>query len=267
MSLGFIDIEKKLLFYPINKNISNIWIDLEKELEDTYFYSNDGIKLNGWYVMANENMPTIIYCHGQGENISLWQNVLKRLTDEGYGVFMIEYRGHGRSEGKPFEQGLYRDLESAVSYLNNYKNISNNNIILWGRSLGGAVATDVASRNSFKALILESTFTNLRDEAINMCETGVLEGRNGFWGKISSNFIKCYPFTQKFATDTKISRVKYPLLIGHSVYDDTVPCYMSKDLAKINPNAELFISETGSHHSSEWFLDEAISFLNNLAKS
>ncbi len=263
-SILFGGMETKLIYQPIDNDIRNIWIDIDETIQDTYFFSRDGVKLNGWYVKSKENKPTIIYCHGQGENISLWQNVMKFLVDNGYGVFLLEYRGHGRSEGTPFESGLYIDLESAVKYLKIYEKVPKNNIILWGRSLGGAVVADIASRSEFKAVILESTFTNIRNEALHLTSTGVLESKFGFWAWLSGFFVKIMPITQKFETDKKIHKIKSPLLIGHSIHDVTVPVEMSYKLRALNDSARLFISDTGSHHESEWFFEEVLEFIKKL---
>ena len=259
-------IETKLIYHPINKDIRNIWVDIDETIQDTYFYSRDGVKLNGWYVKAKENKPTIIYCHGQGENISLWQNVIEVLANKGYGVFLLEFRGHGRSEGRPFESGLYIDLESAVNYLKTYEKVPEDNIILWGRSLGGAVVADVASRNNFKAVILESTFTNIRKEALHLTQTGILENKFGFWTWLSGFFVKTMPITQKFETDKKIHKIKSPLLIGHSIHDVTVPVEMSYKLKALNHSARFFISNKGSHHESDWFFPEVIDFMETMNK-
>ena len=264
-ALGWGGIESKLIYHPINKNMSDVRLNLKYQMEDTYFYSLDGIKLNAWYVPAAQDKPTVIYRHGQGENISLWQSVAQFLADNGYGVFMLDYRGHGRSEGEPSETGLYKDLESAIKYLNETKNVSKSNTILWGRSMGGAVVADIASREgTFKGVILESTFTNIRDAAIHLTETGVLESKAKIWSRISTDIVKCYPLTQTFETDKKIQKIKSPLLIAASVNDETIPVEMSKELAGLNRSAKLYISSQGSHHSSEWFKPRALEFLKSL---
>ena len=258
------NIEDKLIYYPIKEHFANIRIISAKPVQDTYFFSRDGYRLNAWYVKAHKGKPTVVYCHGQGENLSEWQNVAQFLADMGYGVFMIDYRGHGKSEGHPTETGLYIDLQSSIKYLVNYENVDRNDIILWGRSLGGAVVADVASRDNFRAVILESTFTNLRDEALHLTSTGILESKLGFWKSLSTRFVRCYPLTQKFSTDKKISKIKSPLLIGHSVNDVTVPVEMSYKLAKLNPHAILYVSQNGSHHESEWVFPEVKEFLESV---
>jgi len=263
-SLIFGGIEDKLIFYPIDKEFAQVRINAEEPIQDTYFYSRDGFKLNGWYIKAQANNPTIIYCHGQGENLSQWQNVAQFLANNGYGVFMIDYRGHGKSEGGPYEQGLYIDLESAINYLVDSKQVKRDNLVLWGRSMGGAIVADVASRNNFKAVILESTFTNLRDEAIHLTSTGILESKLGFWTSLSTKFVRYIPLITKFSTDKKICKITSPLLIGGSKNDETVPVAMSYKLESLNPKAKLFISETGSHHESEWFFPEVKEFLQSI---
>jgi len=261
---SFAGFEKKLVYYPINTKMNPLRLELNGTFQDTYFYSLDGVKLNAWYIKAQECKPTIIYCHGQGENISLWQSVAQSLIDNGYGVFMLDYRGHGRSKGVPSETGLYTDLESAIKYLKDYENVSQKDVIVWGRSLGGAVVADIASRGCFKGVILESTFTNIRDEAIHLTSTGILESKLGLWGRLATRFVKFFPMTEKFDTENKIFKIESPLLIAHSVNDNTVPVKMAYQLAKRNPACELFISKNGSHHESEWFIDKALEFIGKL---
>jgi hypothetical protein len=263
-SAPFNGIEKRLIFEPRERNTRCKWIDEKDFIKEIYFYSRDGVKLNAWYIKAENNNPTIIYCHGQGENISLWQNIIEFLSKNGYGIFMLEYRGHGKSEGDPTESGLYVDLESAIKYLQENENIFKDNIILWGRSLGGAIVADVASRDDFKGVILDSTFTNIRSEAIHLTSTGILESKIGFWKKISYFSVRFLPITQKFETDKKIYKIKSPLLIGHSINDTTVPVEMSYKLANLNRKAKLFISNKGSHHDSEWFFHEVLKFIESL---
>ncbi|MDD3013210.1 MAG: alpha/beta fold hydrolase [Candidatus Gastranaerophilales bacterium] len=262
--LAFGNLERDLIYYPMDKKLADVRLELKNNFEDTYFYTLDGVKLNAWYIKSDKDKPTIIYCHGQGENISQWQSVTQSLTDNGYGVFMLEYRGHGRSEGSPSESGLYTDLESAIKYLKEYEHIPQNNIVLWGRSLGGAVVADVASRDKFKGVILESTFTNIRQAGIHLCSTKVSEGRFKFWSKLSTTFVRFMPMTQKFDTENKVSKISSPLLIGHSINDETIPVSMGRKLAALNPDAETYISKTGSHHSSEWFKTRALEFLYSL---
>lgn len=263
-SFGFGDIETNLIYHPMKNKIVPMRMELQGKLQDTYFYSADGVKLNGWYIKAAEGKPTVIFCHGQGENISLWQDNAQFLADNGYGVFMIDYRGHGRSEGKPYETGLYVDLESAIKYLKDIEKIPQSNIVLWGRSLGGAVVADIASRDRFRGIILDSTFTNIRDVAIHLTSNGILEGDGGFWSSMATKFVKYMPLTQKFDTENKIFKINYPLLLGHSVNDKTVPVQMAYELARRNPGCQLYISKTGGHHTSEWFFPRVLKFLESL---
>jgi len=261
---AFGNYEKDLIYYPMDRRIADVRLNLKNNFEDTYFYTLDGIKLNAWYIKADAGKPTVIYCHGQGENISQWQSIAQTLADNGYGIFMLEYRGHGRSDGSPSESGLYKDLESAVKYLTEYEHISQSDMVLWGRSLGGAVVADIASRDKFKGVILESTFTNIRAAGVHLCSTKILEGKFGLWSKLSTTFIKFMPITQKFDTENKVSKISSHLLIGHSINDETIPVSMGIKLAELNPNAEVYISKTGSHLSSEWFKNRALEFLSSL---
>jgi len=124
--------------------------------------------------------------------------------------------------------------------------------------------TDIASRDRFKGVILESTFTNIRDAAEHLTENGILESKTRFWSNISTKFVKCMPLTQTFESDRKIQKIKSPLLIAHSIHDETIPAIMSYELAELNPSAQLYISETGSHHASEWVKPRVLEFLQGL---
>ena len=146
------------LYYPVKKVYPAYYVH-----EDIYFNAQDGIKLNAWYIKPKDGMPTILFSHGNGGNISYFFDILIPFAQKGYGIFIYDYRGYGNSKSFPFENGLYKDLRGAINYLNNEKNTPNKNIILWGLSIGGGVTSKIANENDFKAIILQSTFTNIKD--------------------------------------------------------------------------------------------------------
>ncbi len=110
-------LEEKLIFYPIDKDFAKVRINVENQIQDTYFYSRDGYKLNAWYIKAKEDKPTVIYCHGQGENLSEWQNVAEFLAKSGYGVFMIDYRGTAKVKASLTNQGFILTLNHPLTTL------------------------------------------------------------------------------------------------------------------------------------------------------
>ncbi|MFA6989351.1 MAG: alpha/beta fold hydrolase, partial [Candidatus Gastranaerophilaceae bacterium] len=226
---GF-DVEKKIVFDPFKETLPTEKFLISK-LKTGYFLSKDNLKISYWYIEGDKNLPAIIYCHGNRQNMTYFQDRIKFLVENGYRVFMFDYRGYGNSEGKPFEQGLYRDLESLLSFVNEEYGIKKDHMILWGHSLGGAVVTDIASRDKFKGVILEGTFTKLEDmknyaarfKSQNIAEEVI--------NKILYNSI---PITQKFESINKVENIKSALLILHSRFDSIVPSWMSKKLAEKN---------------------------------
>ncbi|MCK4965138.1 MAG: alpha/beta hydrolase, partial [Dehalococcoidia bacterium] len=129
--------------------------------EDIYFPTADGVTLHGWFVPGQTGI-TWLWCHGNAGNISYRLDNLKLLHDKlALNIFIFDYRGYGRSQGKPSEEGTYRDAEAAVAHLRIRKDIDQDAVIIFGRSLGGAIAVDLASKHQFLGLILESTFSSL----------------------------------------------------------------------------------------------------------
>jgi len=227
-------------------------------LQDIYLTTSDKVKINVWYVKAKNNKPTILFCHGNGGNISSYEDLADIFSSKGYGVLLLDYRGYGKSEGTPSESGLYNDIDAALKFLRNKEKLSNNQIILYGWSLGGAVVSEVASKEKFKAVILQSTFTNIKEEAIFMY--GRL-AKDKFTKTLIKAFFENMICYQNYDNKSKIAKISSPLLIAHDIPDELIPVQMSYELAKLNPKAKLFISKTGSHNDGTWFYGEALKFI------
>jgi len=150
----------------------------------------------------NENAVfTILFSHGNAENISDTDRFLRNLRDAGFNVLAYDYRGYGKSEGKPSEQNSYEDAETAYNYLINEIKIPPEKIIIHGRSLGGAVSIDLASRKKCGGLIAESAFVSAF--------------------RVLTHYT-IYPF-DKFQNLAKIKRVKCPVLFIHGKKDEIIP--------------------------------------------
>jgi uncharacterized protein len=129
--------------------------------------SSDGLTLHGWYFRAKEERGTILICHGNVENLSTHVKLDLWLIDAGYNLFIFDYRGYGRSEGRPDVQGINRDAEAALeTLLFTLPRAQRDNIVVFGKSLGGAVAVYTVAnsphKKRVKALILDSTFSSYR---------------------------------------------------------------------------------------------------------
>jgi hypothetical protein len=134
---------------------------------DIYFKSPDGLTLHGWYFRARENRGTILVCHGNVENMSTHVTLDLWLIDAGYNVFIFDYRGYGRSDGTPDVRGIHLDAEAALeTLLATVLRESREHVIVFGKSLGGAVAVYTVSHSPYKdrvkALILDSAFSSYR---------------------------------------------------------------------------------------------------------
>lgn len=236
---------------------------VKEHAEDIYFQSNKNL-INGWYSAPLGEKPTIVYCHGQGENITLWQEIFMEAHFMGYGILMFDYRGHGKSTGQPSEEGLYQDNLNAIKFLKQFKGTDEKNIILWGRSLGGAVAAHTASKLQTKALIIESSFTNLGEIAKHLATTKFFEKRLGILAPLVKKLINKVKLEDRFCIEQSLREINAPVLIVHSSWDTTTPIEMAYTLSKITPNVELKAVSKGSHHSSEWAFQAIFEFLDRL---
>ncbi len=154
-----------LFFYPDKRYYPNPLIDVI-EKKDVYFESKDGIRLHGWYIFSKREKPkgVVVHFHGNAENISTYIGYVYWLLEDGYDVFMFDYRGYGKSEGKPSFKGIHEDGLSAIEKA--YEIGRSKNLILFGQSLGGAVSIYCTAnseyKDSIKALIVDSPFADYR---------------------------------------------------------------------------------------------------------
>ncbi len=158
-----------LFFYPQKAHFDNPALK-SVSYEDVYFMTSDGLKLHGWYLKAKDkSRGTILQLHGNAENISSHVNSVLWLTLEGYDVFTFDYRGYGRSEGSPTQDGVHRDAQSALETVLTLPDINKERLFVLGQSLGGAIAVYAVAnsehKNHVKALILDSAFSSYRDIA------------------------------------------------------------------------------------------------------
>ena len=135
------------------------------EVEDEWFESEDGTRLHGWWMPYKRARGTVIYCHGNSGNITNRIGVFRYLRRLKLNVFAFDYRGYGRSDGKPSEAGVFADARAAYGHITGAKNEDPRRILLFGHSLGGAIAIDCATHCEVAGLVAQSTFTSLKDMA------------------------------------------------------------------------------------------------------
>ncbi|MDH5711570.1 MAG: alpha/beta hydrolase [Gammaproteobacteria bacterium] len=201
--------------------------------EDVHFKAADGVALHGWYLPHTGSNQVLLFFHGNAGNISHRCDSLAIFHRLGLNVFIIDYRGYGQSEGVPSEQGLYRDAMAAWHYLVDEKGFAGNQVVIHGRSLGGAIATDLASKVRARGLILESTFSSARD----------------FSRLVFPVLSRLVLMRYQFNSGEKISRINAPLLVMHSPDDEIVPFSLGEQLFKTASDPKQFYTLRGDHNS------------------
>lgn len=130
--------------------------------------AEDGVKLHGWYIPADQPRGFLLFCHGNAGNISHCLYSLRLFHRLGLSILIFDYRGYGLSEGSPSDEGLHWDARAALRYLREERQIPSERLFIFGRSLGGAIAAQLAAEHSAAALILDSTFTSAVDLAADL---------------------------------------------------------------------------------------------------
>ena len=200
--------------------------------DDVTFTAADGVKLHGWYVPRTGAKLTVLFCHGNGGNISHRIEKLVILRDLGVNVFLFDYRGYGLSEGRPSEQGTYQDVTAAYDWLCREKKVAPAQIVVQGESLGCAVAVDLACRCSVGGVVLESAFTSVPDMARAVYPWLPLHWLCGI----------------RYSSITKIGSVKAPLLSLHSREDEIVPFRQGEQLCAGAPGPKKLVELHGGHN-------------------
>ncbi len=247
-----------LLFFPFPYEDENT-----KCWEDVYFMSGKAV-VHGRYIEAKCGKPTIIFSHGNGGNVANYFPIVYDINKmTGCGVLIYDYRGYGKSKGFSCEKNTYEDLRSAVKFVREDK--GKPDIILWGVSIGGAVTAQIATEQTFRAVILQNTFSNIRD----MAEYKILEV---FFRKTNNTNIKKaihwlvyhLPCLQPFDTKNKVGKIKSPLLIMSSAKDTLIPVEMAYVNAENNKNAKLIVKDFGDHNDFYTSLDTIAEYINHL---
>lgn len=192
----------------------------------------EGLELSSWHIPHPEAAKTILFFHGNGGNISHRGDSIYIFHKLKMNVLILDYPGYGESEGNPSEAGLFQSASSAWQYLINEKNIKPENIIIFGRSLGGAVATDLAVHVKAGGLILESTFSSVRD-IVDIA---------------FPLFSKLIYMRYSFDSLNKIKKVTVPVLVIHSPDDEVIPFKLGKKLFAAIQSEKEFLQIKGGHN-------------------
>lgn len=201
--------------------------------EDVNFTAEDGIRLHGWYVPCAGARYVMLFFHGNTRNISWCLDSLELFHRLGFSTFLFDYRGYGRSEGRPDEEGTYRDARAAWEYLVRDRGIDAGRIVMMGRSLGGAVAAWLAARHAPRALVLESTFLSFPDVAAELHP------------RLPVRLLARY----RYPVREYLRDVRSPVLIVHSRDDEIIPYRHGRMLYEIARGPKRLVSIGGPHYN------------------
>lgn len=204
--------------------------------EEVTLTTADAVRLHGWWVPAPNARLTLLHFHGNAGNISHRLQLLQLFHELGLNVLLFDYRGYGRSDGRPTEAGLQQDAAAAWSYLTQHRGLAPEDIVLHGQSMGGPFAAWLAGRARPAALVLESTFTSVPDMAAQL------------YGWLPARWLA----RLRLDTLSALAEVRCPVLVIHSRADEIIPYAHGERLyaAAREPKRQLAIG--GDHNAGFW---------------
>jgi len=202
------------------------------DYEDVWGETADGTRIHGWFIPATEAKVTLLFCHGNAGNISHRLESIALFNSLGLNVLIFDYRGYGQSTGKVSEQGFYQDVSAMWQALTDKQGIKAENIVIFGRSLGAAVASQLATRVKPGGVILESAFASVPEMAAQL-----------------------YPFLParllaRFQLNNMqhVKRIQSPLLVIHSEDDEIIPYAQGQKVFASGHEPKTFLRIRGSHN-------------------
>ncbi len=243
--------QSKLVYMPFKDLVVTPEV-LPLEYESIYFKADDGTRLHSWYIPKKDAKTTLLFLHGNAGNISHRLDSIEIFHNLNINVFIFDYRGYGNSDGKANEQNTYDDAKTAWDYLLKHKKIKPEDIIIFGRSIGGTIAAELATRVKAKGVILESTFTDIKELAGDM-----------------------YPFIPKqlikfnYGVTQHLKNINSPTLIIHSEDDEVVAFKYGQKIYEDAKEPKTFVRINGDHdhgfmESEEVYVPALEKFLKTL---
>ena len=229
----FLVFERANLYFP-TRTLEAAPDEIGLAYQDVFLTASDGVKLHGWFIPSAARGRAVLFFHGHAGNISHRLQTIAILHRLGLAALMIDYRGYGRSGGRPSEEGLYRDAEAAYDWLRARPEIDPSSIVAFGRSLGGAVAVELARRRTVSALIVESAFSSTADigrEVLPFLPVRLL-------------------VTQRFDSIAKVGSLAVPKLFIHARQDEIIPFSHGERLFRAAAEPKRFVALRGGHNDA-----------------
>jgi hypothetical protein len=220
------------MFHP-DKYPGGLW-HLQEHFgaEDVWITTSDGVRIHGWKIRAQPGAQRVVlYLHGNAGNLTHRVDHMEMIPKTGSDLLLVDYRGYGKSEGKPTEEGIYRDADAAYEYLVE-AGYQPGQLIIYGESLGTAAAVDLASRRDCAGIVLEAPFPSAAAVAGKVLPLlGPLAARG------------------RLETAKKLAKLRAPLLVIHGTRDEVIDYELGREVFEAAPGPKQFWSVEGAHHS------------------
>ncbi len=231
--------QERLVYFPeIGRAFVATPQDRGLPYEELILRTGDGLALHAWHVPVPEPRGVVLFFHGNAGNLSHRVDSLAMFARLGYATLIVDYRGYGRSEGEPSEEGTYLDALAAWRYLTAERGVAPGDVVLFGESLGAAVAAWLAARTRPRALVLLSGFVSVPDLGQDL-----------------------YPWLPvkwlariRYSTQDYLKAVSCPVLVAHSREDEIVPFRHAERLYAAAPEPKRFLELRGGHNDASFFV-------------
>lgn len=236
--------QRNFLYYPFGKILIT-----PEDFEQVNLTTTDNVNIYGWYKKPNKGQKTILYFHGNAGNLMGRSDRFENFAKY-YGVLAISYRGYAKSSGKPSEKGFYIDAQTALNFLRKHYT-RDEDIIVFGESIGSAVAINLASKYDFNALILEAPFTSIYDIA-----------KETYWFLPVNLILK-----DRFESSKLAPKINTPVIIFHATRDYVVPFKLGKQLFELFKSEKRFVGIEGDFHialTADYLIKYILEFTNQI---
>lgn len=249
LKIAVLVLEPRLTFFPVRAYFDTP-AAAGLPFEDVFLRTDDGVRIHGWFIPAagrdsggtpgSRPPTTLLFFHGNAENIGGCLDLAALARPAGHNLLLLDYRGYGESEGQPSERGLYRDGEAALLHLRSRQDVDPGRIVVWGRSIGAAVAVYLAAGDpggapAVAGVILESPFTSVQD----------LLRAGGHLVLYAASRFGAY----RFDSAARIGRVAAPVLIIHGTDDEIAPFELGRTLYDLAPGRKELAAIRGGGHN------------------
>ncbi len=228
--------DRRFIYYPTPWEPGDWARRSQLPLEDVWCRTSDGVRIHGWLVEAPASPAVALLCHGNAGNIMHRLSLLQELHRRGLSVCIFDYRGYGQSQGTPTEPGLYRDAQAVYEYLTTTRHVPPSRLIVWGTSLGAAVAGELAAQQSVAGVILETPFPSVRAMA------------RAYYGALPMHWL----LRARYALARRLKRVHVPVLVMHGDRDRLVPLALGRDVYAAANEPKFFYVIPGADHNDTY---------------